>query len=257
MPENKPHISYSELKEWGTCPYKHKLLHIDDLKSFNGNEYTAFGTAIHSVCEKKLLQEDMDEDFFIQELEKNIAALDESNPALVEQMKEQGKKIIPDIDDALIDAFSYDYETFSSEEMLMVPIEGTEKKFKGFIDAVIKTSDGRYHIVDWKSCSWGWNAKKRSDPMIAYQLTLYKHFWCKKHGIDPKLVDTHFALLKRTAKVNHVEVFHVTSGPRKTDNALGLLTRALANISKKRYIKNKMACTAGYGCEFYKTKHCQ
>ena len=257
MPENKPHISYSELKEWGTCPFKHKLLHIDDLKAFNGNEYTAFGTAIHTVCEKKLLQEDMSEDFFLKELEKNIAELDEVDTDLVHKMKGQGQKIIPEIDEALVDAFSYDYEVFSSEESLMEDIEGSEKKFKGFIDAVIKTSDGRYHIVDWKTCSWGWDAKKRSDPMITYQLTLYKHFWCKKHGVDPTLVDTHFALLKRTAKSNHVEIFYVTSGPRKTNNALDLLTRALSNISNKKYIKNRLACTAGYGCEFYKTEHCR
>ena len=56
----------------------------------------------------------------------------------------------------------------------------------------------------------------------------------QKHGVDPTLVDTHFALLKRTAKNNHVEIFHVTSGPRKTSNALGLLNRALSNISKLR-----------------------
>ena len=257
MPENKPHISYSELKEWGACPFKHKLLHIDDLRKFKGNEYTAFGTAIHTVCEKKLLQEDMSEDFFLKELAKNIAELDEVNTDLVHKMKGQGQKIIPEIDDALVDAFSYDYEVFSSEEELMENIEGSDKKFKGFIDAVIKTSDGRFHIVDWKTCSWGWDSKKRSDPMITYQLTLYKYFWCQKHGVDPTLVDTHFALLKRTAKNNHVEIFHVTSGPRKTSNALGLLNRALSNISKKRYIKNRLACTAGYGCEFYKTEHCQ
>ena len=62
------HISYSELKNWHTCPYQHKLMHIDKIDGFKGNEYTAFGTAIHTVCEKKLLNEEMSEDFFIGEL---------------------------------------------------------------------------------------------------------------------------------------------------------------------------------------------
>ncbi len=75
-------------------------------------------------------------------------------------------------------------------------------------------------------------------------------------NIDPKDVETHFALLKRTAKKNHVEFFRVTSGPRKTDNALKLLNTALYNIKNKRYIKNKLSCTGGYGCKFYKTEHC-
>ena len=53
-----PHISYSELKNWYHCPlYTHKLVNIDKLKVFEGNEYTAFGTALHSVCEDLLTEE--------------------------------------------------------------------------------------------------------------------------------------------------------------------------------------------------------
>ena len=55
-----PHISYSEIKNWDFCPFYHKLVRIDGLKAFRGNEYTAFGNAMHDVCEKKLLKEDFD-----------------------------------------------------------------------------------------------------------------------------------------------------------------------------------------------------
>ena len=61
----KPHISFSELKDWVTCPFYHKLVHMVRLKGFLGNEYTAFGTAIHDVCEKTLLQEDMKAEEYI------------------------------------------------------------------------------------------------------------------------------------------------------------------------------------------------
>ena len=54
-----PHISYSELKDWVTCAFYHKLTRVDKLKGFKGNAFTAFGTAIHAVCEKKLLKEDI------------------------------------------------------------------------------------------------------------------------------------------------------------------------------------------------------
>ena len=47
----KRHISFSELKTWAECPYKHKLKYIDGINGFTGNAFTAFGTAIHSVCE--------------------------------------------------------------------------------------------------------------------------------------------------------------------------------------------------------------
>ena len=51
----KQHISYSELKIFTECPYKWKLQYVDKLKGFTGNIYTAFGTAIHAVCEQSAL----------------------------------------------------------------------------------------------------------------------------------------------------------------------------------------------------------
>ena len=86
-----------------------------------------------------------------------------------------------------------------------------------------------------------------------YQLTLYKHFFAKKHGLDPSNIETHFALLKRTAEKDQVEIFRVTSGPKKTKNALNLLHKALYNIEKKNFIKNRLSCKR---CDLYKTEYC-
>ena len=252
-----PHISYSELKNWVQCPFYHKLVNIQKIKGFKGNEYTAFGTAIHSVCEKKLLKEQMnDEEFFVSNFADNIAALDSDvvvDRRLVDQMVGQGKAILPEVEGSLVDYFGSDYEVVSTEEQLMVPIEDINYNFKGYIDAVIKTSDGKYHIVDWKSCSWGWDMKKRTDPMITYQLTLYKKYYAIKHNIDPDIIETHFALLKRTSKKGHVEIFRVSSGNRKTNNASNLLMKAIKNISNGTHVKNKLSCRR---CEFHKTEHC-
>jgi|TARA_E500000331_G_C17193412_1_gene685948 hypothetical protein len=253
------HISFSELKDWVHCPYYHKLTRLDKIDGFTGNEYTAFGSAIHSVCEKKLLEEEVNEDFFVSELKKNISELDDDhdvNKKLVLDMIGQGKRIIPEIEDALKEYFE-EFEVLAVEMPLYEKIEGNnDRKFKGFIDAVVVTPDGKMHVFDWKTCSWGWDAKKRSEPMVTYQLTLYKHYFCQKMNIDPKNVETHFALLKRTASKNRVEFFRVTSGPRKTENALKLLNKAIYNIDRKKYIKNRLSCTSGYGCKFYNTEHC-
>lgn len=61
MTNKKTHISYSELKDWVHCPHYHKKSWVEKVASFDGNEYTAFGTAIHDVCEKKLLRENIDQ----------------------------------------------------------------------------------------------------------------------------------------------------------------------------------------------------
>ena len=253
-----PHISYSELKDWKFCAFYHKLTRVDKIDGFKGNEYTAFGPPMHSECEKKLLKEELTEDFFVKELKKNISELDdvEINKKLVHDIMGQGNKIIPEIQSA-IDYYFEEYEVLAVEMPLMEEIEDEKDyKFKGFIDAVIATPDGKVHIFDWKTCSWGWDAKKKGDKMTTYQLTLYKKYFCQKMNIDPKNVETHFALLKRTAKKSRVEFFRVTSGPKKTENALKLLNTALYNIKNQRYIKNRLSCTGGYGCKFYKTEHC-
>ena len=263
------HISFSELKNWNHCSYYHKLVHIDKLKGFVGNEYTAFGTAIHDICEIAVHKQSIDYDklslLFEKKFLQNLQSLPEEikgalNKPLVTSMRTQATEIIPEVLPAVKEYFG-EYEVVSTEEKIYVPIgEFPEQdySFKGFIDLVVKTNDGKYHIIDWKTCSWGWDSKRKSEPMTTYQLTFYKHYFALKHGIDPDDIETHFALLKRTSKKNRVEFFRVTSGKRKTNNAIKLLVKALYNITNKKYIKNRLACHGQYGmCEFYKTEYCR
>jgi len=257
----RSHVSFSELKIWNECPYKHKLVYKDNIKEFLGNEYTAFGTAIHHVCEKAVEDEKADllhifNTKFLEELTLLTEKKVEIKKELIKQMRKQGKNMLSLILPALKETF-VDYEVVSAEENLLIPIENTDLLFKGFIDLILKTPDGKYHVIDWKTCSWGWDSKRKNDRMTTYQLTFYKYFFAKKHNIDPKNIETHFALLKRTAKTNNVEIFRVTSGAKKTENALNLLNKATYNIINNNHMKNRLSCTSGYSCEFYKTQYCR
>ena len=167
-------------------------------------------------------------------------------------MREQGKVLAPLAIPALKEYFG-DFELVKTEEELYEAIENHEHLFKGFVDLVVKTPDGKYHILDWKTTSWGWDARRKAEPMTTYQLTLYKNFYCQKHNIDPDNVETHFALIKRTAKKNKVEIFRVTSGNKKMSNALNLLERALYNIENGTFIKNRLSCGR---CEYRNTAEC-
>ena len=105
-----PHVSFSELKNWQRCPFYHKLTRIDKIKSFEGNEYTAFGTAIHEVFEKKLLNEETNsEEHFTNVFEEELKKLAEKNitadPDLVAKMNPQGKKILPEVSPAMLAFF--------------------------------------------------------------------------------------------------------------------------------------------------------
>jgi len=67
------------------------------------------------------------------------------------------------------------------------------------------------------------------------------------------MVETYFGLLKRTAKKNKIEIFRVSSGPRKIKNALNILNQAVYNIHNSNHPKNRLKCTK---CEFNKTEWC-
>lgn len=257
------HISFSEFKIWNECPFKRKLVYQDKIKGFEGNIFTAFGKAVHSGCEKYVDGRDIDASIahFIDEYSQELSDLpkkvsDTISQEDAEKFLEQGLKILKEVPESIDEEFG-NWELVSAEEMLYEPVkEFVEKEyqFKGYIDLVIKTDDGRYHIIDWKTCSWGWDARRRSDAMNVYQLIFYKHYYALKHDIDIDLIDVHFGLLKRTAKPGAaVEIFKTTSGKIRTKNALKMLNQALYNISKERHIKNKVSCQR---CEFHKTEHC-
>jgi ATP-dependent exoDNAse (exonuclease V) beta subunit len=253
-----PHISFSALKNWDFCPFYHKLTYIDRIKIFQGNVYTAFGTALHETCEEMVKDDSLDYEkhfnkCFKGELNK-IQLEDDKQKLISEQMYKQGVELAPLAVQELKRKFP-GFEIVSTEEEIIEPIVDApgDYDFKGFVDLVIKTPDGKYHIIDWKSCSWGWGIEKKTDRITTYQLTYYKRFFCAKHDIDYKKVETYFGLLKRTAKKNRVEIFRVSSGQRKINNSLNILHKAVYNINKRNHPKNRLKCER---CEFNKTQWC-
>ena len=147
-----PHISFSELKNWNFCPFYHKLVHIDKLKGFEGNEYTAFGSAIHKACELAVTDRNADlREEFLKSFITEIKEVGCENKSLLKDMKVQGEELLPHILPSLEDYFD-DCEVLSVEERLYEPVKEyveTEVNFKGFIDLVLKTKDGKIHLIDW------------------------------------------------------------------------------------------------------------
>jgi ATP-dependent exoDNAse (exonuclease V) beta subunit len=252
-----PHISYSALKNWDFCPFYHKLTYIDKIRLFQGNEYTAFGTSLHLACEELTKNRKSNyKKIFLESFSKELDSitLDPSKEKMVEDMKIQGIDLAALVIESLDKTFP-GWELVSCEEKLMEKINNidVDHDFKGFIDLVLKTPNGKYHIIDWKSCSWGWDRKKKSDKIVTYQLTYYKNFFAQKHQIDLKLVETYFGLLKRTAKKDRIEIFRVSSGEKKINNALNILNKAVYNIHSNNHPKNRLKCGR---CEFRGTPHC-
>ena len=259
------YVSFSGIKDWQFCPHYYKLTRIDKVYKFQGNIHTAFGTAVHTVLEHMVLERknkqlshlvEASKRRFLKEFKKELASLPkdvEVKEKDVLAMEKQAMPLIAGALPALDEYFGPDYELLSSEEQINIEIEEyklADYDFRGIVDLAIKSSDGKVHIIDWKTCSWGWNFKKKTDPMTTYQLTYYKHFFAKKHKIELKNIETYFILLKRTAKKDNIEIVRVTSGDKKRTNALTLLEHAVHNIDHANFVKNKTSCKT---CAVWKT----
>lgn len=266
----KEHISYSELKDYYFCPFLHKLKWIDKAMQFFGNEYTITGTAVHATCELMLNEEkEWGEGFifskekyvehYTQEFKKEMReflADPEKSAGLNRQntMKvyEQCLGLFDGILEKLHQEFG-NYKLVECEHQLYQPIIGHDYNFKGFIDLILELEDGSRVIIDWKTASWGWDVSKKTSKEITYQLTLYKYFYCQEQSFDPSKIKTFFALLKRTAKKDKVELVPVTSGERKMNNAFDWLTSAVSNIKAKKHQhdrRNCVNCDSGNKCVF-------
>ena len=115
------HISYSSLKDWDFCPWFHKLTKIDKVGGFEGNEHTAFGKAIHTICEGvvgRTLIEPTSEFLSLFDDELNSLSFDKEQK-IITDMKVQGLNIIPQIEPALQDYFSSRFFQISNRFSLM------------------------------------------------------------------------------------------------------------------------------------------
>lgn len=286
MAKRNGRISYSELWDHVLCPHYHRLKHEEKLLDREGTIHTAFGTAVHDTAEKLVNEEyqarktntkwKLDKKtvfaYFLQRFEdaikdewlgedwKNTA--DEKTLEDIQKFKSQGVKIIPNIIKKTKQYFGKDYVVIGTEELLKEDIDDyPEYYFKGYIDCIIHDpKKDTYHILDWKTSSWGWKAKQKTSKKKTYQLTYYKHFFCKKENIPYTKVKCHFALLKRIAdKGKDIEFFEVPVGKRKIKNALELLKASMHFIDKGYAVKDRRGCKHNdrFGtCEFYNTEHC-
>lgn len=158
-----------------------------------------------------------------------------------------------------------------NEHELKVPIDRSDDikiYFKGYIDMVIKTVDGRgttvLYILDFKSCSWGWSREQREDSDKHAQVFLYKHFLCKKFNIDPKNVRCAFVLLKKRPRKGDtpVELFKVSAGPVSVQRALDSLNSDLTEMNRRiqsgKFDLNTNECVNRYGqrCPYLETDLC-
>jgi len=273
----KEHVSYSEVRQWKECSWRHKLLYIDKLTTFEESPHLHYGTIIHDACEhflktrelkideaKQKIKEAWDEHGFDSE---DFIQL-QTQKALLQGWKYKHNKIgdwlhwaetsIGSIPQFLDESFP-GWEFVNAEEDLYENIENISTKFKGFIDCIIKVpSKGkyRYWIIDWKTSSGrGWSLDKQRDFNTHAQVILYKHFWGTKHQIPMKDIQCGFVLLKKVKTIGKsCQLIKVSAGPKSLEKSQKLVRNMIKTVEKGLYLKNRDACMF---CEFKNTDYCK
>ena len=271
FPTNKPHVSFSEIKCWKECAYRHKLLHIDKLDIFEPSPYLDFGTAVHEGCETYLKTKTVDRKKLIDGIVNAWDVNGFGEPEWYEKMPGWYKHVPveewcrwannmwDEVPEFLDETFP-EWQCFEAEEMLYESVDKKDINFKGYIDAVIKVPKKKgggynYWIIDWKTAqSYGWRRSKKQDILMTAQLILYKHFWSKKHGIPLGDIRCGFVLLKRGGKKGKIcELVTVSVGPKSLERGLKMLNSMVSSVRKGLFFKNRNSCTY---CQFKDTEHC-
>lgn len=272
----KNYVSFSEIKQWKDCGWRHKLLYIDKIGTFEDSPHLHYGTIIHDAVENLLKNETVDLSVVKEKIEKTWDKLGfdsndfinlQENKATLQGWKykhnslnnwvEWSNACLERLPSFLEENFP-GYSLFNAEEQLFEDIEFNHKKFKGFIDCILKvpTSKGdKYWIIDWKTSSArGWDRKKQQDISFTSQLVLYKHFWSKKHNIPLDKINCGFVLLKKVKKTEKTcQLIKISTGPKTMEKSLKLMSSMLKTVEQQRYLKNRNSCMF---CEFYNTGNC-
>jgi len=260
LPTGKPHVSFSELKDWRDCSWRHKLKHVHKIDLEEPGVHMDFGTACHAACESFLKTRVMDASIASAMLDASWqanAGREAFDADSLVAFKTEAASILADVPEWFDETFP-GWTFIDAEHQLYERIEGTNHAFKGFIDGIIsvpgKGGKTQYWLLDWKTCGWGWSVQKKSDPLVRAQLIFYKNFWSKKAGIDPRVVRCGFVLLKRTAKPGaHCELVTASVGPTTTARSLKIVTSMLKSVKRGSAVKNRLSCTY---CKFKNTEHC-
>ena len=272
----KEHVSYSEVKQWKECGWRHKLLYVDKIQTFEESPHLHYGTIIHDACEhylktktlkieeskKRIIQvwdeHGFDSNDFIT-LQSNRAKLqgwkykhDNLNNWLI--WAENSVRALP----VFLENTFPGWEYVSAEEALYESIDRFDMKFKGYIDCIIKVpfkNTYKYWIIDWKTSNGrGWSIEKQRDFLLQTQLILYKHFWGRKNNIDMKSIKCGFVLLKKVKNISKVcQLINLSSGPKSIEKSRKTVANMITTVNRKLYLKNRNSCKF---CVFYNTEHC-
>ncbi|MEK4025347.1 RecB family exonuclease [Sporosarcina sp. FSL W7-1283] len=178
--------SISRINTFNTCEYEYYNTYIKKNRGI-GNVYSEVGTWIHDTIEDAYRQQNFSKSELIDGLHVKLMELDFLGIDFPnDSIKESFTKDV----DAFMKSFSLLDGEFTLEKMFITNIN-EDIILLGYIDAIQKDRDGKYHIIDWKTSSkfTGKKLQEAGRQLLVYKLGI-------EQNSDIKVESVKWAMLK-------------------------------------------------------------
>jgi len=269
-------ISYSQYSMYKSCPHNWYLQYVKKNKKFENSIHLTFGTSIHEALQKYIetmynvsgkAADSMDLiSFFKERMVENYTEAKKTNkdehfitPEEFKEFIEDGIAILEYIKKKRSEHFS-----LKNEELVGIEIQITDPVVDeipnvlmiGSIDLIMRSkTTGKYKVYDIKTSTSGWKDKDKKDQTKINQVLFYKHFYSKKLGIDPEMVDVEFFIVRRKIyadaefPIKRIQIFQPAQGKIKMKQAVEDLKAFVKEVFTpdgkyvdKQYPKNLDGC---------------
>lgn len=281
-------VSFSELCCWDDCPHRWYIDYLlgPRIKTFGVDLF--FGDSVHSALEQTLRRTgsvsptaaaEYFESRFSGQMRENRLSLERPiSDDDLNDLVHAGRRICERARDIFEIKEFVGGEVVFNELKLVEPIaraDGRSYTFKGFVDIGMKVPKKRgkgslLWVLDFKTCGWGWPWQRKADVSKHRQLFLYKHFLCRKHGLDPRDVRCGFVLLKKRPRPltrgsleleSPFELVTVGAGPNPITRAVEHLSTRITGMCSGLHPKNRSSCKKVFGsftstCPHLGTERC-
>ena len=238
-------VSFSQLSMFRQCPKKWSLQYKEGHKQYTPTIHTVFGTALHEAVQHYLTvmydesaaaadREDiigMFEDCLREEYQKQYKRSNShfSSPDQLREFYDDGATIINYLIKNRNKYFSKRGWYLAGCEvpiMIMPNKRYTNVLYQGFLDVVLyHEPTKKFHIIDIKTSTSGWNARAKKDEDKQFQLILYKKFFSETFNVPLDDIDIEFFIVKRRLYksedyvIPRIQQFKPASGKVKMNRA--------------------------------------
>jgi len=229
-------ISYSRVNSYLFCPYKYKLVYLDNVHIPASVDIT-FGRTIHKTLEQFHSVEKPDYDMLFEcydNVWRNDGFID---PQQIFEYYKRGKQMLENY-----------YKSFKESNTEILYVEKTfdanigKYKFVGIIDRIDRYPDGTYEVIDYKTHAKIWE-QERVDKDL--QLSFYAYACKNVFGFNPDKMSMYF--LSENKKI------YTRKSQREISDAIDIAIKTSESIAVENFdpdISKCLTCDFKLKCKF-------